>query len=90
MLNQKLVDQLKHVAMLESQLSRYRQKRDELEDSKFKALQLCYDGLVDRGIKEMPFGFEYSGEFFQVRYCPNFECLELKKIKSVSETTKDN
>ena len=90
MLNQELVDQLKHVAMFESQLSRYRQKKEELENEKFKALEHCYDGLVDRGIKQMPFGFEYSGEFFQVSYSATYECLELKKIDSVSGATKDN
>lgn len=90
MLNQELINQLKHVAMFESQLTRYRQKKEELEDSKFKALGQCYRALLDRGIKEMPFGFEHNGEFFQVRHSATFECLELSIVKSVSETTEDN
>jgi|TARA_R100000808_G_scaffold11642_1_gene29696 hypothetical protein len=90
MLNQELADLLKHAAMFESQLSQYRLKRDELETHKFKALENCYDALVDRGIKQMPFGFEHNGEFFQVSYSTTFECLELKKIESIGETTKND
>ena len=90
MLNQELIEQLRHAAMLESQLSRYRQKKVLLEDNKFKALEQCFGALIDRGIKDMPFGFEHNGEFFQVSYSTTYECLELKQIKSVSETTEDN